>query len=307
MGALIDTYDRVVDVEYRGEKYSVRDNGAIMRYPKDASKPRKLDNIWTFGNTVDKYKNYFLLAGEPVHRIVASAFLDKPKDSSYVVDHIDTNRLNNRPENLRWVTRFENVFYNEITRKKIELICNCSAEEIMKDITILQRVKLPPNFEWMRVVSQEEANEYRKSWLDFVANVKRREDFEYDAKKYLLEKNTLIKVGIYPLEPKGLNSTVKDYLNCLSKGLVFYKRQYKTEFVQYTIIEFYYDEQKDLLTVATFYKSGIKSYYLTEITRKNDMFIYDTRSFFDPNGIEKYMTLAKGLEWTGGDVIDDFC
>lgn len=29
--------------------------------------------------------------------------------------------------------------------------------------------------------------------------------------------------------------------------------------------------------------------------------------FFDPNGVEKYMTIAKGFEWTGGDVFDDYC
>ena len=33
----------------------------------------------------------------------------------------------------------------------------------------------------------------------------------------------------------------------------------------------------------------------------------DTRSFFSPDGLEKYMTIAKGEEWKGGDVIDDFC
>ncbi len=52
---------------------------------------------------------------------------------------------------------------------------------------------------------------------------------------------------------------------------------------------------------------GVKNLFLTIITRKNDEFVYETRSFFNPNGIDKYMTLAKGLERTGGDVFNDFC
>ncbi|WP_294143305.1 HNH endonuclease signature motif containing protein [uncultured Sanguibacteroides sp.] len=33
----------------------------------------------------------------------------------YVVDHIDTNRQNNRIENLRWLTKLENVLLNPIS------------------------------------------------------------------------------------------------------------------------------------------------------------------------------------------------
>ena len=52
-----------------------------------------------------------------VHRLVAQAFVSNPK-SLNEVDHIDTIRLNNRYDNLRWVTRSENNL-NPITRSRL--------------------------------------------------------------------------------------------------------------------------------------------------------------------------------------------
>ena len=43
-----------------------------------------------------------------IHRLVASAFIENPL-SKKEVDHIDGNRKNNNVENLRWVSRIENV------------------------------------------------------------------------------------------------------------------------------------------------------------------------------------------------------
>lgn len=49
-----------------------------------------------------------------VYRLVAMAFISNP-DNKPEVDHIDTNRSNDRADNLRWVTRQENN-RNPITR-----------------------------------------------------------------------------------------------------------------------------------------------------------------------------------------------
>ena len=54
---MIDVNDFKQEVEciYKDEKYSVRDNGAIFRHPRDGKRPRKYDNFWTFGKANDKH------------------------------------------------------------------------------------------------------------------------------------------------------------------------------------------------------------------------------------------------------------
>lgn len=165
---LIDEYTQEIECEYKGERYKVRDNGAVFRLSKEGKKPRKLDNTWTFGSF--NAKGYRLIAGHIVHIIVATAF-HGPKDSSvYVVDHIDTNRANNRPENLRWLTRLENELLNEITRKKIEYICG-SIESFLEDPSQLRKSQVyDSNFSWMREVTKEEAEITLKNWKKLIEN-----------------------------------------------------------------------------------------------------------------------------------------
>lgn len=47
-----------------------------------------------------------------VHRLVAEAFIDKPYGDDFTVDHIQSGRkgkLNNCVDNLRWISRSENI------------------------------------------------------------------------------------------------------------------------------------------------------------------------------------------------------
>ena len=151
----IDINDFHIEKEclYQGEHYCVRDNGAVLRYPKDKTKPRLLDNKWTFGKNGNH--GYLYIASKGVHRIVATAFHGENLSKEYIVDHIDTNKQNNRPENLRWITKEENIIkttyffrdkktlnkmeFDEIISKRIETIHNSKSfiHSIQKKLIIL--------------------------------------------------------------------------------------------------------------------------------------------------------------------------
>ncbi len=150
-------FSQELECTYSGELYSVRDNGAILKHPQVGKRPRPTDNQWTFGK-LSITTGYLEIASFRVHRIVATAFHGEPTTKEHVVDHIDTNKQNNRPENLRWLTRLENVLNNPITVKRIELACGCSVEEFLSDPSKFRnKFKKDSNYEWMSTVSKEEA------------------------------------------------------------------------------------------------------------------------------------------------------
>lgn len=166
---LVDTNDFIRETEcfFEGEQYSVRDNGAVLRHARLGKRGRPNDNYWTFGKR-NSSNPYLHLSDARIHRIVATAFHGKPPNPQYVVDHIDTNCRNNRPENLRWVTRLENALMNPVTRKKIEFSCG-SIEAFLANPSMLNKYDVERNFEWMRTVTLEEAQNCKERmsiWAD---------------------------------------------------------------------------------------------------------------------------------------------
>lgn len=332
----------VKECNYKGEHYSVRDNGEIMRHRRKGTRRRKLDEVWTFG-TPNLTNGYALFCGEGVHRIVATAFHGEAPSSQYVVDHIDTNRRNNRPENLRWVTRIENVLKNPITRARIENLCG-SIKVFLANPSILRgHEKIDPNFSWMRAVSPEEARvslERLTNWAKESTKPKggglgewiyqeRKEAFnpctsqpskmqesnESDSLELSNEMQSLTPNAMqidwripseFPCCPRELtDNPLKEYLSNLKVDAVFCKNNiYSSLVVDCKII----DEGNFLCVMTRSEKETTKPWALAKIFYKEGVFFHENMgAYFEKKGAEKYFTLMQGKEWMGGDVLDDYC
>lgn len=162
MGTIdINDFKEEKSCEYKDRRYQVRDNGAILRLPKERGRASKWDNVWTFG-TKDEKTGYMIFAGIRVHQVVCTAFHGPEPEPHMVVDHIDINRCNNRPENLRWLTRIENALNNPVTRKKIAFLCGGSIEPFLENPTILRDKALSSDVSWMKTVTKEQAAACKK-------------------------------------------------------------------------------------------------------------------------------------------------
>ncbi|WP_396168488.1 HNH endonuclease signature motif containing protein [Flavobacterium sp.] len=166
----INNFEKECECIYKKERYSVRDNGAVFRHPLEGKRPRPSDNNWTFGK-LNLRTGYLEIATVRIHRIVATSFLGEPPTKEHVVDHIDTNKQNNRQENLRWLTRLENVILNPITARRIEIVCG-SVEAFLTDPSKYRDKFQEPNYEWMCAVSKEEGQVSKERLLAWAASDK---------------------------------------------------------------------------------------------------------------------------------------
>lgn len=310
---------------YKDEHYSARDNGAVLRHTPENKRTRPTDNQWTFGKPNDK-TGYMEIASVRVHRIVSTAFHGEPPTKEYVVDHIDTNKKNNRPANLRWVTRLENVLLNPITIKRIETACGCSVEEFLTNPSKFRNKFQEPNYEWMCTVSVQEAQASKERLLawaesdklssggslgDWVFNrILPKKDIKETPKLLSsLTLNSVQKNWKTPSEflccPKDIsNNPITDYAANLRTEDVFSQNQYSTSIIE----DFAISKDKNTLLVLCRSSDGnaIKPFSLAEVTFENNIFIHNNLgSFFKKDGAEKQFTIAQGLEWKGGETFDD--
>lgn len=353
-------YTQELSCVYKEETYSVRDNGAVLRHSREGKRKRKDDDIWTFG--IQNPKNGYMYIGQArIHQIVATAFHGEPADKNLVVDHWDSNKCNNRPENLHWVTRLENALNNPTTRWKIEMRCG-SVEAFLENPSILNDyIDEDPNFAWMRTVSKEEGQRTLKNmenWAkkrqvpsgkgtlgEWIYNTDAEETEELRQwRQSNLQQNDIhlqewqksnlsriqqsekpieqpeepeVKPSLtpnafqrkwkteteFPCCPTDPKSTLDDYLSNLHTGDAFSRNQYGETIV----VECAKADDTLLVFGKAANQDAVKNWYLCGITKADGFLHTNLGSFFTEQGARKQYTLKQGLEWTGGDSIDDYC
>ncbi|MFG1501100.1 HNH endonuclease signature motif containing protein [Halobacteriovorax sp. XZX-3] len=321
---MLDIFEKEVIVSYRNETYNVRDNGAIFRYKKEGRKKRRYDCIWMFGNESRSHP-YLTIASERVHRIVATAFHGVPPQDDYIVDHIDTNCRNNRPENLRWITRLENALLNPITKKRIEYHCG-SIEEFLKDPTLIRNLATDKNFSWMKTVTKEEAQNSLERMMIWANenNSTPEVKSQNSIGKWLygsLQSSKVVDVvksltphcyqlnwrtpSQFPSCPIPLgDDPLRDYYISLEVGKIFSKNKYCNGA---KVVEFTYVEDKKEIVVLT-ERDGMKPWALGKVEYQDSKFIHSNLgSFFTLEGAKKQFCIVQGLAWEGEDSIDDYC
>jgi len=321
---LLEQYKREVTAIYRGEKYLVRDNGAVYRLSRQGKRKRRLDGVWTFG-TPSAISGYMMINTHRVHQIVATAFLGVAPTKQHVVDHIDTNRRNNRPKNLRWVTRLENILMNPITAKRVKYHYG-SIENFLADPGNPRTGTLTKDFEWMRAVTPAEAEYSLKRLLTWAESDKPSKggtlgdwifgpqvDQEDEEVQFLAASKTPGAVqrnwrvpAEFPFSPQsGREKPLEAYFDGLEVDAVFAVTRFGHTKVVETALS---TNGTKLFILGVQEGEAVKPWSLAKITHENGKLVHESRgTFFTPEGAEKQFTLIQGLPWEGGNSIDDYC
>ncbi len=324
---MIDVFKIQKVCNYKDEIYHVRDNGAIMRIAKVGGRKRPLDNQWTYGN-VDLKQGYMAAFSNPVHRIVATAFHGDPPTEKHVVDHIDTNRGNNKPENLRWVTRLENILLNPITIKRIEKVCGCSIEEFLQNPSLYKDSFQEPNISWMGQVSYEEGQTTLLNLQMWASNDKSSSggtlgQWIMGRGEYYISNediNTMPKFSSsltphalqnwdtpteFPLCPFMISGQpLIDYYSNLAVGKVFSTNKNLNNVIE--VFEISDDQETFWVLGKNNIPGALKPYLVAKVCfNKGNFEHYNLGSFFkEDGGLQAYIR-AQGKDWTGGETFDE--
>ena len=315
---LLHQFDKELAVEYRGEMYRVRDNGSVCRQRRPNKRKRPLDGTWTFG-WANASTGYMQIGTEVVHRIVATAFHGKQPSEKHIVDHIDTNRKNNRAENLRWITRLDNLLQNEITLRRI-IIAYGSLDEFFKNPSAPPNPKAIKNFDWMKTVSKEEAQESREKLLQWAKSGQAPKggvlgDWVYGARRDepVVEEtpdiqsptpNAIQRKWKTPSEfvmcPDKISLT--EYAGRLKPGTVFVRNQFGPSLVVTAA------EGDGLLSVVCHSpENSVKEWSVAKVIIENGKFVHEGGgTYFTLQGALKKHYGLLGIPFEG-ESIDDYC
>jgi hypothetical protein len=320
----VNFFEREADCTYRGEEYAVGDNGAVLRRSREGERKRPLDETWTFGRPC-AHSGYMAISEHVVHRIVATAFHGPQPTKDHVVDHIDTNRRNNRPENLRWVTRLENILLNPITAKRVVYHYG-SIENFLANPGSPRNGTLTKDFEWMRTVTPDEAKYSRKRLLDWaqsaspstggtfggwifgprlIPDEEEAESFVESRTPGAVQRNWRLPAE-FPLCPQpGQEKTLEAYFDSLKEDAVFAVARFgQTKVVKAALSS----DSAALFVLGELGEEAVKPWSLAKVTNEGGRFVHEScGTFFALEGAEKRFTLIQGLPWDGGDSIDDYC
>lgn len=337
---ILNTFSKVRECDYKGEHYSVRDNGAVMRHTRSGKRQRKDDYVWTFG-VRDPKTAYMYIGPHRVHIIVANAFLGARDSTVYVVDHIDTNRCNNRVSNLRWFTRLENALNNPVTRKRIEWLCGGDIMKFIENPSCLNTEdKRAQDISWMRTVTKEEARIAYENVMKW-AGIKNDYDKKLingESEKHS-DNNWMFKPGKYQkvqftdqeyddiVEAKHPSCAIQykwrtptDFLMCpedvtddtleayagnLEVGRPFSRNDWGESILEESLMS---TDGRSLVVRTSSSSPAKPGGFVVKMYVKGKRIVHENcGSFFTEEGAIKVMTVESGREWTGPETFDDLC
>ncbi len=309
---------------YKGEEYSVREDGSVFRHPRPGKKPRPYDSNWTFGNK-NLERGYMEIASVQVHRIVATAFHGEAPTSQHVVDHKDTNKCNNRPENLRWVTKFENIMLNPITVKRIEWVIGDKIEKFLEDPSKYKDKFQDQNFAWMRTVTPEEGQhtlerlrDWAKSdkqpaggslgeWIYSRGNLYEQQVEDLSAiipsRTPNASQRNYKMVCDFPFCPPSVEGDpITAYTRRMGPINVFVASDYFISVCYKRTVSV----DGSTLFVISESQGRTKYWGLAKITYENGQFVHENLGvFLELQGAERRFSEVQGFEWTGGEQEDE--
>jgi len=291
----------------------------VYRKHKPSRRRSSLDETWTFGRR-DETSGYMLIGSHLIHRIVAFAFLGSPPPGKHVVDH-DTDRSNNRPENLRWVTRLDNVIRHPSTRRRI-IGAYGSLKNFFENPSAA--ADSDSSTDWLRTVSGEDAERSREQLLEWAESDGRPKDRIFGNRVYgtpdpspslaqtIPDKPSLTAMAVqrrrktpteFPSCPRALGpDPLAEYASDLRSGTLFSRDSYK----ETTVVMAERGDSLLSVLVHSEEENAVKPWAVAKVTVEDGKFVHEAiGTFFELDGAKTAHYGLLGIPFAG-DSIDDY-